>query len=126
MILSESNKFIIKSEYEMAYLVDKEKNKVISIVADMYGDPIGASISADESYCIIFGCGAVVYYIRKPFQNYEYGCTSEQWFEVDVDGSVWFDKIKYQDSNKVILLSEDYLAYEIDIDSKTFIREESE
>lgn len=122
MIMSESKKYIIKNEYETAYLVDKASKKIISAVADMYGDPIGAAISPDEKYCVIYGCGAVVYYIKKPFQNYEYGCISEQWFEVSVDGSVWFDSVGYYDTHKVILLSEEHFEYTIDIESKSLIR----
>lgn len=122
MILAESNKYIIKNEYETAYLIDKEKNKTISAAADMYGDPTGAAIAEAESYCIVFGCGAVIYYIKKPFENYEHGCVSQQWFEVYTDGSVWFDKIKYLDRHKIVLLSEERLEYEIDMDSKNIVK----
>lgn len=120
MVLFESNNYIIRNEYETTYLVDKKDGKIISIIADMYGDPVGASVSDDESYCIVFGCGAVVYYMKEPFQNYEYGYISKQWFEVDVDGSVWFEKIKYQDAHQIMLLSENYLIYDVDIDNRTF------
>lgn len=121
LVLSESRHFIIKNEYETAYLIDKKTGKIISVVADMYGDPIGAGISETENYCVIFGCGAVVYFIKEPFKNYEHGCGSEQWFEVGADGSAWFDEIKYQDSFKVILLSEDRREYEIDTKHRTYI-----
>ena len=89
----------------------------------MYGDPVGASISADEKYCVVFGCGAVIYFIEEPFQNYEYGCLSKQWFEVEADGTVWFEKVIFQDSCNIKLLSEEHLIYDVNIEKRAFFIE---
>lgn len=120
MILFESENYIIRNEYEITYLVDKGGGD-ISIIADMYGDPVGATVSANEKYCVVFGCGAVIYYIEEPFQNYEFGNLSKQWFEVEVDGTVWFEKVIYQDAYNIKLLSEEHLIYDVDIKNRSFI-----
>ena len=59
----------------------------------MYGDPIAAQISEDEKFCIIIGCGAIIYWLREPFNNYSCDCYNNQWNDVLVDAGIWFDNI---------------------------------
>lgn len=59
VLLAESEHFKVKSCYEDAVLIDKRTGRTFP-VCDMYGDPEGALISKDESFAVVYGCGAVV------------------------------------------------------------------
>ena len=59
VLLAESEHFKVKSFYEDAVLIDKRTGRTFP-VCDMYGDPEGALISKDESFAVVYGCGAVV------------------------------------------------------------------
>ncbi|MGN0697115.1 MAG: hypothetical protein ACI4J5_10165 [Oscillospiraceae bacterium] len=115
MILAESKNYIITNEYESVYLTDRHTNTVLSEIADMYGDPEGAFISDDEGYCVVYGCGAVVYMLCEPFLNYGYEPNSRQWFDIMRDGDMWFTGVVYSDAEKLVLRSEDGRLFEADI-----------
>lgn len=115
MILAQSDNYIISNEFETAYLINKKNGKIISAIAEMYGDPIAAQISEDEKFCVIIGCGAVIYWLREPFNNYICNCCDNQWHNVLVDSGVWFDNIVNMNNKKVILHSENDALYEIDV-----------
>lgn len=42
----------------------------VVIIGDIYGDVDIALISPDEKYCVMAGCGIIVYYLKEPFENY--------------------------------------------------------
>lgn len=115
MILAQSDNYIISNEFETAYLINKKNGKIISAIAEMYGDPIDAQISEDEKFCIIIGCGAVIYWLREPFNSYSCNCRNNQWHNVLVDSGIWFDNIVNMNNKKVILHSENDVLYEIDV-----------
>lgn len=114
MILAQSENYIISNEFEIAYLINRKSNKVISSVAEMYGDPIDACISKDEKLCVIIGCGAVIYLIEQPFLNYALNCYSKQWIDI---ADIWFDVIVGMTEQKITLHSENNCYYEIDLKS---------
>jgi hypothetical protein len=80
-ILTKSNDYIISYEYEIVMLELIGKKKKI-VIGDFYGDPETAFISTDESYCVIGGDGLIIYYLKEPFIEYEYGKKSKQWIEI--------------------------------------------
>lgn len=114
MILSQSKNYIITNEYETVYLMDRNTDAVLSEIADMYGDPEGAFISDDESYCVIYGCGAVVYMLCEPFLEHGYEQCS-QWFDIMRGGDMWFTGVVYSDMDKLVLRSEDGRMFQADI-----------
>lgn len=61
VLLAESEHFKVKSFYEDAALIDKRTGRTFP-VCDIYGDPEGALISKDESFAVVYGCGAVICY----------------------------------------------------------------
>lgn len=122
MILTESRNYIISNEYEIAYLIDKSSGKIIAAVADMYGDPSDARISDDERYCVIIGCGAVIYRIREPFEDYCCDRMSAQWNYIQTDPDTWFDSIETMDNDKIILRSEDDSLYEISVHTGSILK----
>lgn len=45
-------------------------------------------ISPDESYCVMVGCGIIVYFLKEPFADYEYHLQNEQRREWYRDGKL--------------------------------------
>ncbi len=93
-VLSQNDNYIITHEFEVVSLIIiKTKREVV--IGDFYGDPTSAFISNDESYCVVGGCGIVIYYLREPFTEYEYNMVSEQWKEVfrNLEDIWWIDNI---------------------------------
>lgn len=79
-ILAQSNKYLISHEYETVCLKFIGKDREI-IIGDFYGDPETGFISNDESYCVIGGCGLIVYFLKEPFIEFEYNKKCKQWIE---------------------------------------------
>ena len=119
MIVAQSKNYIITNEFETVYLTERHTNAVLSEIADMYGDPEGAFISDDESYCVVYGCGAVVYMLCEPFLNYGYELNSRQWFDIMPDGDMWFKGVAYSDADKLVLRSEDGRLFQVDIRARS-------
>lgn len=67
-LLAESKHYIVYSEYETVILQIKESQRKIQI-GDFYGDPQMAVISEDETFCVMCGCGVILYYLREPLKN---------------------------------------------------------
>ena len=89
-ILTQSNKYVITHEYEVVSLLNRSSGREI-IIGDFYGDPEVAFISKDESYCVVGGCGLIIYYLKEPFQEYEYHVDSKQWKDVFRDNNdIWW------------------------------------
>ncbi len=113
MLLAESKKYIISNEYETAYLIDKQSGRKISEIAEMYGDPAAAKISGDEKFCVVIGCGAVVYWLKMPFEDISESRICRQCYSVLPD--IWFEEIVSMDNGKIMLRSESNVLYEIDV-----------
>lgn len=102
-ILAQSNKYIISHEYEVVSLnFTNEYRKIV--IGDFYGDPEIAIISSDESYCVIGGCGLIVYYLKEPFIEFEYNKKTEQWKEIfrEKNDIWWISSIEKSSSAQLI------------------------
>ena len=62
------------------------KNRVrheVLIADACFGDerdvPAQVLVTDDERFCIVFGCGAIVYRLDEPFQSYSFGVEPGQW-----------------------------------------------
>lgn len=99
-LLAESSTYKIESEYETVYLRHPTGQ---TVVGDFYGDPAGAVIDHDERWCALVGCGIILYYLKPPFQAYEYGGTTEQWVELyrTPPDILWIEHIKQKDKNEL-------------------------
>jgi hypothetical protein len=79
-ILARSQRYVISHEYEVVFL-EREGRKDV-IIGDFYGDPECAIIDRDERWCLMAGCGLIMYQLRAPFQPYTYDTVSDQWVEL--------------------------------------------
>jgi hypothetical protein len=59
VLLAESEHYAVRGYYEVAVLIDKRTNIKFKI-CEMYGDPEGALIDSNETFAVVYGCGAVV------------------------------------------------------------------
>lgn len=79
-ILAESSNYRIEHAYEAVYLCIPDGKRVL--IGDFYGDPEVALIDADEKWCVVGGCGLIIYAIIAPFDEYECEKRSSQYVEI--------------------------------------------
>jgi len=103
--MTESTHFEVYKEYETAILKVKETGKVITI-GDFYGDVEKVIISPQESYCIMIGCGIIVYFLKEPFIPYEYEKKTEQWQEWYREGNIWIEDVMIVDESGFVIQME--------------------
>lgn len=70
-ILCENKKYIVEYEYESVYLKEKSSDSYVCI-GQFYGDPYDAILDKNNQFCVMCGCGIIVYYLNKPFVEYDY------------------------------------------------------
>ena len=99
--LTESIHYEIYGEYELVILKIKYSTREV-IIGDFYGDVEKVIISPDEQYCIMAGCGIIVYSLKEPFEQYEYEKNTNQWKEWCRDGDVWVEDIVLEDNILII------------------------
>lgn len=51
------------------------------VIGDFYGEPRGAAIDDAERWCVMVGCGVIVYKLTGPWQEYNYDLVTDQWWE---------------------------------------------
>lgn len=93
--LVESIHYEIYREYETVFLKIKSSDKIVPI-GDFYGDVEKVIISPTERYCIMVGCGVIIYQLKAPYAPYEYGKNTNQWKEWYRDGSMWITDVVLQ------------------------------
>lgn len=99
--LTESIHYEIYGEYELVVLKIKHSTREV-IIGDFYGDVEKVIISPDEQYCIMAGCGIIVYSLKEPLEQYEYEKNTNQWREWCRDGDVWIEDIVLEDNILII------------------------
>lgn len=105
--LAESEHYAIYNEYENVILEVRESHRQIQI-GDFYGEPQMAVISRDEKFCVMCGCGVIIYYLREPFMEYEYNTQTGQWREWGRNGTeAWVERVDCINDEMVELLTED-------------------
>lgn len=89
-ILAENKNLSVTKEYEKVFLSLKNSNRKICI-GDFYGDPQTVAISNDESFCVMGGCGLIIYYLHEPFEEFKYNTATSQWKELfRENGKEWW------------------------------------
>lgn len=91
-LLAESPNYYIVGCYEKCSLFRKSDDSFVCVVGDHYGDPAGAVISPSEDFCVTFGCGVIVYFLRVPFADYSYSSSSPSWYEFGRD-DLWIESV---------------------------------
>lgn len=93
-VLCRSEHYIIHHEYEEATLTSTINESQLAI-GDFYGNPSCAYISPDEKYCIVGGCGFIIYWLEEPFLPYQYDKKTKQWQEYfrHPDDTLWIEAI---------------------------------
>lgn len=106
IILAESEHYVVLSEYETVYLVDKTIKTEI-MIGDFYGDPKGAFIDSNEHFVVMYGCGLIVYFLRPPFEKYTYNTQTKQWFEIGRNEPVmWIEEALQTSDNEIKVILE--------------------
>ena len=108
-IIAESDHYYIKGFYESAVLFSKITDKRIADIGDFYGDPEGGIIDVNERFCVTFGCGYVIYYIREPFESFMYGQKTSQWIEAgnNPDNVDWIKRVRQISDTEIELTDYD-------------------
>lgn len=123
LVLAESAHYLIHYEYEVVFLRFKDGQRGDVVIGDFYGDPQTAYIAPDESYCVMGGCGLILYYLRPPFEEYSYDQQSANWREWGrpPDDIYWIETVYSLDAAAAIrfvvdLMSEAYKGvYELNL-----------
>jgi hypothetical protein len=100
-ILARSKNYTIACEFEVIKL-DRPIFQPV-VIGDFYGDPTGAIIDAKEHWCVIIGCGLIIYFLREPFRPYEYNQKTDQWAELfrDPQDTWWIKTINQTGADTV-------------------------
>lgn len=95
-VLAESRNYYLKAEYEEVYLCSKSSGIKIAKVGDFYGDPSDGVIDVNERFCVTVGCGYIIYFLREPFESYEYEIKTSQLAEWGryADNIIWIKAVK--------------------------------
>lgn len=105
-LLAESKHYMVYSEYESVTMLIKATKREL-LIGDFYGDPQGAIIAEDETYCIMWGCGVIIYYLTEPFKEYEYDIKTKQWNEWGRDKPiVWIENIESINDETIRLMTD--------------------
>ena len=104
-ILANNSFYTIWNEYETTFLTISKKKKNI-VIGDFYGDPECAIIDKYNKFCVVGGCGIIIYYFKRPFLPYKYNTNCTQWKEYYRDGSIYVINIIQLDRNRIEIIFE--------------------
>ena len=92
-LLAQSRQYRITSENEAVYLTLPSGQVVC--MGDFYGDPRAALIPWHEEWCIVVGCGLLVYYLHAPFAANTSSIATPQWTELfrTAHQEWWFEAV---------------------------------
>lgn len=113
--IAESIHYEVYKEYETVLLKIKTSNKVVTI-GDFYGDVEKAVISSKEKYCVMVGCGIIVYFLSEPFNPYEYDRKCSQWKEWHRTGNIWIHDVTLENNDIIEIQMENGKKEKIQID----------
>lgn len=122
--LDEAESYIIHSEFETVWLTHKSADRPDVCIGDFYGDPAGAAISPTEGTCVAYGCGAIVYRLSPPFEDYQYDQSTPQWLEVgrDPSNTLWVNHARYLSDTVIALALNDGREVILDLRGENAIK----
>jgi hypothetical protein len=103
--ITESIHYEVYKEYEAVLLKIKSSERIV-IIGDFYGDVEKVIISPKEEYCIMAGCGVIVYYLKEPFAPYDYKKKTGQWKEWYRTGDIWIESVMLDRNNHLVVKME--------------------
>ena len=112
-LLCENEFYTITSEYEVTILFDKTTENS-TVIGDHYGDPQAAIISEDNKFCVSVGCGAIIYYLKPPFDDYK-NVKNSQWLNVMTEGKTFFETVTQLDMKTVLINGGDGLMVQLNV-----------
>ena len=77
--LAESPNFEVRSSFETVHL--RRSDGTDTVIGHFWGDPECGLIDRDEKWCVVGGCGLIVYWLRNPYREFEYHTSTDQWSE---------------------------------------------
>jgi len=83
-MLARSTDYALTGGWEVA-LLERRGSDDSLCVDDHYGNVTCGVIAPDQSWCATGGCGVIVYYLRPPWEPYDYDRQTNQWFELERD-----------------------------------------
>ncbi len=106
--LTESKSYKVSHEYEVVFLERVQGADVV--IGDFIGDPSCAAISPSEKWCAIGGAGLIIYFFKKPFEAYQYDCSTKQWIEFgrDADDIMWIESLTAISDNQLEFTTDPY------------------
>lgn len=97
-LMAESQHYQIWNEFEVVWLVNKNRSDSVIAIGDFYGEPASAIIDASEKFAIMVGCGLILYYLVEPFISYRYAEKTSQWVELfREEPDVWIESVTQKD-----------------------------
>ncbi len=100
-LLAHSRQYQITADYETVYLTLPDEHVVV--IGDFYGDPRAALMAWHEHWCIVVGCGLIVYQLHAPFAPYRSQITSPQWRELfRTPHQEWWLEAVYQVTDETV------------------------
>ena len=120
-LLDKSDGWILRATFELAWLQIPGRRELC--IGDFYGDPACGVIDANKKWCVVGGCGLIVYRIQPPFREYDYDVICDQWSEFGRDlGDAWWVSHLEQVDAKHVRFTVDEVdkhsgIYELNVDS---------
>lgn len=112
--ITESTHYEVFKEYEQVFLNIKQINEKV-LIGDFYGEVQKAIITPEEKYCVMIGCGVIIYLLKMPFKPYEYDTLNEQWREWQRNGDIWVEDAVVENNKNLILQLEGGEKAQIDL-----------
>ena len=120
--LAEYEDITVHGEFEYALISGKGIGSNVCI-GDFYGDPSCACIDTNRKWCVVGGKGLIVYYLKEPFESYQYDTETSQWKELfrDPEATIWVEEITQLDEETVKFITEDENdVYELNVNSMEY------
>lgn len=104
----ESKNFLVTNEYEKVFLNIKSNSRKVYI-GDFYGDPQAAVISNDETFCVMVGCGLIIYFLQEPFKEFGNDKSTKQWKELFRESGQewWIESAEVIDDSTIMFTVEE-------------------
>jgi hypothetical protein len=99
--LTRSDNYAVVHDYEDAFLILPNGRRVP--VGSFYGDPACAVIDRRERWCVVAGCGLLVYFLHEPFRPADVFPSGQYaWVRPSWGADPWWVEAVYQPSDDAV------------------------
>ena len=120
LLLSASENYRLYWCHEEAQLEGVKENRIV--VGYFSGQVECGCIDYHEKWIVTGGNGIIIYYMNKPYRNYEYGHEGLQWKELwrEKENKDWWPEVIFQTDERTVRVLMDINAnaagvYDIDV-----------